>query len=103
MKRYRLEIEGTDLLLDFDGEHAPFSLRAECFVAADSPEQAYKIALARLLQHPQVKERMVDQPGVRPSYRRLAVEEVGRWVWLRRPRQDRVDFELQSSEPEMNR
>lgn len=68
MPRFRVQLRGDNFLLDLDGEHAKFGLRATRIIKAETEQEAVKIAIIRLHQQINKSNQLVkdtlDAPNV---------------------------------------
>jgi len=98
MKRFCVEIKGENLLFNLDGEHQMFGMEATCFVMAEDEQLAGKTALAKLLQAPTLRERLVDEGQRRASYAAHTITELSWFAYLRKKRSGKIDFQLVEAE-----
>ena len=50
MKRFRIQLRGENFLLDLDGEHGKFGLRATRVIRANTSQEAERIGLIQIHQ-----------------------------------------------------
>jgi len=88
MKRYRVSLRGSNLLLSVDGEHRRCGFTAERCLRAASPEEAGKTALILVRQSPLLQEQQQEQFGQGLQLEIEEVREIG-WLAFQRGRNNR--------------
>lgn len=90
MKRFKISISGSELLLNIDGEHRCCSLRAVRYLRASDAEQAGKIALIQVRQSGALQEGLCQIGGAPPRLTVESVTELGRLAFWRK--RDDLEF-----------
>jgi len=76
MKRFEVKLHGKNFLLNLDGELKKFGFYATKFVKADNPQEAEKIAIILIHQHPNLRDTALNENADRPTINLEEIKEV---------------------------
>jgi hypothetical protein len=76
MKRFKVKLHGENFLLNFDGELKKVGFYATTFVKAENPQEAEKMAVILIHQHPNLRDTALNENTDRPTINIEKIEEV---------------------------
>lgn len=77
MKRFEVQLQGKNYLLNIDGELKKFGFYVTKFVKANNSEEAVKKAKILIHQDAYLKSSVINEGGHRPSINLVKIYEIG--------------------------
>ena len=74
MKKSRFKLHRENFLLNIDGEFKKFGFYATKFVKAKNPQEAEKMAVILIHQHPNLRDTALNENTDRPT---INIEKIG--------------------------
>jgi hypothetical protein len=98
MKKFKVQLQGENFLLNLDGELKKYGFYATKFVRAESPQEAEKIAVILMHQNPTFRETVLNGSADPPKIGLEEIKEVGFLKFFAKKSTTGVTFYLEDEE-----